>query len=93
MNAKELSRIYREMKTISDLDTLIPFFNVFLMDDLRELMKKRGDSIPATNGALNEIEQKWKAFCRLEPDFNPDGFAMLIKRKYPTIYKLWKGNG
>jgi hypothetical protein len=47
--------------------------HVFL-EDTRNLLMNRGNSKTAAIGVFKEMNIKWIAFCKLEPDFKPEGF-------------------
>jgi hypothetical protein len=79
MKAIEYSQLYKGFKE----DGLrIPIaaneiLHIFL-EDTRGLLMNRGGSKSAAIGVFREINIKWLAFCKLEPDFKPEGFKEFL---------------
>lgn len=43
---------------------------------------------------LNELNQKWKAFCRLiDSKAREDGFQIAVKEIMPEVYEFWHKEG
>lgn len=85
MKAKTYAELYKGGANHAD----IMYEFVREMQDIAKVRNVQLDR--GVIGILNEQEQKWKAFCRLCPDFLPEGFESIIGLNMPSVYVVWKG--
>lgn len=87
MKAKELSAKYRQLGTEMPFEQAGMEVVKLFWHDMQELLQQRGTkSVEAVNGTMREMDTRWRAFCRLETDFDPNGFERLILHCIPPIY-------
>ena len=85
MRAKEYAEQYHA-NTIISYDLAMAFY-----EETLELIKCRHAYCDAAfNAIFDEMDRKWKAFCRLVPDFKPEGYQIMLKQVMPEVYQLWK---
>lgn len=92
MKAKEYARLYKSSLARGvEARTITGEIAIRFLKEMADLTKSRGiKTRPGVIGLMNELDQKWKAFCRLTLDHKPDGFEMIIKKHSPNIWSMWK---
>lgn len=86
MRVKEYANLYRQGK-ITPNGMAIAFY-----EEMQDLIKVRHTHCDAAFEAIfEEMDQKWRAFCKLVPEFKPEGFQLMLKTAMPEVYHLWKG--
>jgi len=99
MKAKEYASNYlHATKSIEQTDLLNPIAREAikevlngLIDELQALEKARGaKSFEALYACWVEIENKWKAFCRLVPVFHEGGFKRFILIANPGTKEMFE---
>lgn len=79
MKAKDLALQYKSgEKTVTEIFQM-------LVKETRELAHKSDSALAAI---LRETEDKWKAFTRLCPDVDPNGFKRVLHTVIPSSKEL-----
>lgn len=89
--AKEYAKRYRDEPTD---ETMVEIAVAFLAE-VAELAKTRLGKHPsygAVRATFDEQDRKWRTFAENFPGIiRPDGFELLLKKREPEAYILWRG--
>jgi len=87
MKAKEMAKRFQESPTE---DTLKRLLHDCIMESKDFISRRNVQADDALAGILRELDDKWRAFARLCPQVNPDGFKVGISKVAPVSKEmLW----
>lgn len=90
MKAKEYARQYkRDKKLYGDNKAIVNLMSAIYAEMGKVMEQRKVQSDSACFAVLDEFDDKWQAFCRLMPEFRPDGFRDFAGERMPEVCKLW----
>lgn len=88
MKAKAYSLVYRTLKASDPKDGSARALNQIICGldvELAELALQRGGGVQAAQSAFREVNDKWVAICRLNPELNPQGYSIIFRQNHPDM--------
>lgn len=91
MKAKEYAELYYKIaQEQSEREATLKVFELLLGEFKTITEQRRAHSDGACLAIVRELDQKWRALCRLVPDFKPDGYASFIREHMPQVWEAWE---
>jgi UPF0288 family protein (methanogenesis marker protein 3) len=86
MKAKEMAEIYKKKPTV---DTLARLAHDMVMESKTIAEQRHIKSDSALNSILRELDDKWRAFTKLCPEVNPNGFKIALHVLVPLAKEIF----
>lgn len=91
MKAKEYKQI---LDSHAELDEGIIQIGLKFLEETDKLITSRNaQSNEAMIAIYKEMDNKWKAFCKLDNRLKPEGYWVLIEGMMPEVYRYLKSLG